>query len=61
MDHHEQHHLHHQQEREQKKKEHKAHEHQQEKSRLPIHPAWLFAIGLALTVIAVLVWTLVLS
>ena len=61
MDHHEQHHQHHQKEREQEKKEKKAHGHEQEVKGPPIHPAWLFGIGLVLVVAAVLVWTFLLS
>jgi hypothetical protein len=61
MDHKEQHHQHHEKEREQHKKEKKEHEHQQEKSRLPFHPAWLLGVGFVLVVAAILVWTLFLS
>jgi Ca2+/H+ antiporter len=61
MDHKEQHHQHHEKEREEHKKEKKEHEHQQEKNRLPIHPAWLLVLGIALVVVAILVWTLYLS
>ena len=59
MDHHEQHHEKHEKEREEKKKEQKSHEHQQEKSALPFHPAWLVFFGLLLIVLALLVWTFV--
>ena len=58
MDHKEQHHQHHQKEREEKKKEQKEYEERQEKSALPFHPAWLVAVGVALTLAAILVWTL---
>jgi hypothetical protein len=56
MDHKEQHHQHHQKEREEKKKREEAHEQEQEKNRLPIHPAWLFGISVVLTVLALCVW-----
>jgi hypothetical protein len=56
MDRQEQHRQHKEKEREQKKKEEKAFEEKSEKSRLPIHPAWLVA-GVVLTGIAVYVWT----
>ena len=59
MDHQEQHHQHHEKEREQEKKEKKAHEHEQEKSVLPFHPAWLVGVGIVLTLLAVLIWSLV--
>lgn len=58
MDHKDQHHEHHQKEREHEKKEKKAHEHEQEKSALPFRPVWLLAIGIVLTLAAVLIWTL---
>jgi hypothetical protein len=61
MDHKEQHHQHHEKVREQHKKEKKEHEHQQEKSALPFHPAWLLVLGLVLVVTAILVWTFFLS
>jgi cytoskeletal protein RodZ len=61
MDHHEQHHQHHKEEREHEKKEHKAYERQHEKSALPFHPAWLVVVGFVLVVVALLLWTLVLS
>ncbi len=60
MDHRAQHHQHHQKEREREKKEEAAYEHEQEKKLLPFHPAWLFVVGFALTLVAVLVWTLIL-
>jgi hypothetical protein len=59
MNHQEEHHQHHRKEREQKKKEQAEYEQRQEKRLLPFHPAWLVA-GIALTVAAVLVWTLLL-
>ena len=58
MDHKEQHHLEHEKEREHRKKEQREHERRQEKSLLPFHPAWLFAVAAGLTLLAVLVWTL---
>jgi hypothetical protein len=60
MDHHEQHHQHHSKQREENKKEQKEHERQEAKSLLPFHPAWLFAVGAVLVLIAVLVWTFLL-
>lgn len=59
MDHKEQHHQHHRAEREEKKKEHKEHERQEEKNALPVHPAWLLALGIALIAVAMLVWTFI--
>jgi hypothetical protein len=61
MDRREQHHQHKEKAREQKKKKEKAFEEDYEKRRLPIHPAWLVALGVVLTVIAVYVWTFGLS
>jgi hypothetical protein len=61
MDHKEQHHQKHEKEREHEKKEHKAHAHQGKKNLLPFHPAWLFGVGAALALAAVLIWTLFLS
>jgi hypothetical protein len=61
MDHKEQHHLQHEKEREHKKKEEQEHERRQQKKLLPFHPAWLFGIGVALVLVAVLVWTLLLQ
>jgi quinol-cytochrome oxidoreductase complex cytochrome b subunit len=61
MDHKEQHHQHHQHEREEKKKEQKEYEHAQEKNLLPFHPAWLFGVGVALVVAALLIWTFLLQ
>jgi hypothetical protein len=58
MNHKEQHHQKHEKEREHEKKEHKKHEQQQEKNLLPFHPAWLFAVGTVLVLVAVLIWTL---
>ena len=59
MDHKEQHHEHHRKER-----EHEKHHHPdgsgKGKSTLPFHPAWLVAVGLVVTLAAVLVWTFVL-
>jgi type VI protein secretion system component VasF len=61
MDHKDQHHLKHVKEREQEKKEHQKHEQEAEKSRVPFHPAWLFMLGAALMLVAILVWSLLLS
>jgi cytoskeletal protein RodZ len=61
MDHKEQHHLKHEKEREHEKKEHQKHERETEKSLLPFHPAWLFVVGAALALVAVLIWTVFLS
>jgi hypothetical protein len=57
MDHREQHRQHKEKEREDKKKHEKAFEEKSEKGRLPIHPAWIVVVGVALTAIAVYVWT----
>lgn len=57
MDHKEQHHEKHRKAREQVKKERKEHEHQVEKGMLPFHPAWLFGVGLVLTLLAVGIWS----
>jgi len=60
MDHKEQHHQQHQKEREHKKHEQHLHEQAQEsKSSLPVHPKWLFVVGFALIVVALLVWTFI--
>ena len=61
MDHKEQHHQKHEKEREHEKKERKEHEQAAEKKLLPFHPAWLLAVGAALALVAVLLWTLFLS
>jgi uncharacterized membrane protein len=61
MDHKEQHHQRHVKEREHEKKEQEKHERETEKSLLPIHPAWLFVAGAALTLAAVLIWTFLLT
>jgi hypothetical protein len=61
MDHKQQHHEHHQHEREQEKKERKEYERQHVKDRLPFHPAWLVGVGIILTLVALLVWILILS
>lgn len=61
MDHKEQHHLHHQKEREEKKREEKEFERQQELKGWPIHPAWFVVLGIILTVLAIIVWTLFLQ
>jgi hypothetical protein len=57
MDHHEQHHQHHQKEREEEQRHHKALERAHGKKSLPFHPGWLFGIGAALVLIAILIWT----
>jgi hypothetical protein len=56
MDHREQHQQKKEKAREQKKKDEKAFEEVHEKRRLPVHPAWL-VVGVALTAMAVYVWT----
>ena len=56
MDHHEQHHQHHQKEREEEQRHHKALERAHGKKSLPFHPGWLFGVGAALVLIAVLIW-----
>jgi hypothetical protein len=61
MDHKEQHHLKHEKEREHEKKEHQKREREAAKELLPFRPAWLFVAGAVLALVAVLVWTLVLS
>lgn len=61
MDHHEQHHQHHQKERAEKKKHQKEYERQHEGDRAPIHPAWIFGVGVVLALAAILVWTMFLS
>ena len=61
MDHKEQHHLKHVKEREHEKKEHQKYEAEAEKTRLPVHPAWLFVVGVVLVLMVVLIWTLFLA
>jgi hypothetical protein len=61
MDHKQQHHLKHQKEREHEKKEHQKYEAEAEKTRLPVHPAWLFVVGVVLVLMVVLIWTLFLA
>jgi hypothetical protein len=61
MDHKEQHHQHHQKQREEHKKEQKAYEERQEKNLLPFHTKWLVYAGIALVVLAILVWTFIIS
>jgi hypothetical protein len=53
MDRKEQHHQKQQKEREHEKKEHKKQEQQQGKNPVPLHPAWLIAVGIALILVAV--------
>jgi hypothetical protein len=60
MDHKEQHHQHHEHERKEPKREQKEYEKEQEKSSLPIHPAWFVALGVVLVLVAVSIWTFVL-
>lgn len=57
MDHKEQRHEHHEKEREEHKKKQKQHEQEEMKSTLPFHPAWLVVLGIAMVLIAVLIWT----
>lgn len=59
MDHKAQHHQHHEKEREHKKKEHAEHERRAAKNLLPVHPLWLFVVGVVLVGVAVLVWTFI--
>jgi hypothetical protein len=56
MDHSEQHHQKHIKEREHEKKEQKQYERETEKSRMPLHPAWLFIAGVVLMLLAMLAW-----
>jgi len=61
MDHHAEHHEHHEHEREHHKKEQEAHERAEEqKSSLPIHPAWFYGLGFIMVLLVVLVWTFLL-
>jgi hypothetical protein len=60
MDHKDQHHQHHEKEREEKKKEQKEHENELEKTGLPIHPAWLWGLGVVLVAAALAIWTFLL-
>jgi preprotein translocase subunit Sec61beta len=57
MDHQEKHKLQKEREREQKKKGEKVYEELEEKNRLPIHPAWVVVLGVALIGMVVYVWT----
>jgi len=57
MDHHEQHHQHHQKEREEEQRHHKALERAHGKKSPPFHLGWLFGVGAALVLIAILVWS----
>jgi hypothetical protein len=61
MDHHEQHHQQHEKEREEKKKHEKEYERKHEGSGSPLHPAWLFGVGIALALAAIVIWTMFLS
>lgn len=54
----EEHHQHHRKEREEKKEVRKEHEHAAERRLGNIHPGWYLAIGLVLTMIATIIWTL---
>jgi hypothetical protein len=58
MDHQEKHKQLKEKEREHKKKEEKAYERQSDKNRLPIHPAWVVVVGVALIGMVVYVWTI---
>jgi hypothetical protein len=58
MTHQEEHHEHHRKERAEKKEERKLHEHEAERRLGSIHPAWYLALGLVLTIVATLIWTL---
>jgi hypothetical protein len=57
MDHHEKHRRAKEHEREEKKQEHAAYIDRQ--LRKGVHPGWVVGIGLLITLIAVLLWTLV--
>jgi len=57
VDHKEQHHEHHRKEREHEKKLQKEHEHQEEKSALPFHPAWLVILGAVGVLVAIIIYT----
>lgn len=57
MDHHQQHHEHHRKQREEKIREQKEYERQHERNRVPIHPAWFWALGAACVLGAILIWT----
>jgi hypothetical protein len=57
MDHHEKHRQAKEHEREEKKREHAAYEQRQQ--RKGVHPGWLVAAGLLVTLVAVLLWTFV--
>jgi hypothetical protein len=48
----------HRKERKEKKKARKQHEHEEERRLGNIHPAWCLAMGLVLTMVATLIWTL---
>ena len=58
MTHQEERHQHHRKVREEKKEERKLHEHVEERRLGNIHPAWYLGLGLVLTMIATLIWTL---
>jgi Flp pilus assembly protein TadB len=59
MDRKEQHHQHRERERQEKIREKKEHEREMEKQGggLPFHPAWFVAVGAALVIVAMLIWT----
>ena len=59
MDHKEQHHEHHRHERELKKKHDREYEDRRDKRLLPIHPLWVFVLGVVLIGLAVAVWSFV--
>jgi hypothetical protein len=56
VDHQQEHHEHHRKEREEKKeREHEREVHAENEPRA-LHPFWFWAIGVALTIIAMLIW-----
>jgi hypothetical protein len=60
MDHREQHHQHHEKERQERIRHEKERERREEKQPWKIHPAWFAAVGIALILVAVLIWTFLL-
>jgi hypothetical protein len=58
MTHQEERHQHHRNERAEKKEERKQHEHDEERRPGSTHPVWYLAVGLVLTMVATLIWTL---
>ena len=59
MDHHEQHHQHHEKERQHEIARRKEQEREGMAGPRKIHPGWFVALGVVLTLLAVLVWILV--